>query len=251
MNWQQWAKMPCNWQTKPDMHLLIGEADTGAAIAALKLYIALCVKANYKPTTTFATPGMVRLSVDRLCTLTGVSKPMTIAGLRLIQTWGLIQCHGGRPAVYELVEYDTAPYWTKLPCNQLYAGWNQNHLGALETMGNRGETRLHALQAYLYLASIRDKSSLKARVAYTQFSNVLGISRNELSSAISMLVNDDLIAVRLGELTDFSETGRPSNEYWLRGSTSDDIRESVSRAQSLKKWNRAASADEFEDLTKT
>jgi hypothetical protein len=249
MSWQQWAKMPCNWQTNPEAHLLIGEADTGAAIAALKLYIALCLKANYKPNKTFATPGMVRLSVDRLCALTGVSKPMTIAGLRLLQTWGVIQCHGGRPAVYEIVEYNAAPYWTKLPCNQLYAGWNQNILGALEAMANRGKTRLHALQAYLYLASIRDKSSLKARVAYTQFSNVLGISRNDISSAISTLVNDDLIAVRLGELTDFSETGRPSNEYWLRGTISDDIRETVSRAKGMQKWNSIATADEFVDLS--
>jgi hypothetical protein len=249
MSWQQWAKMPCNWQTNPDVHLLIGEADTGAAIAALKLYIALCVKANYKPTKTFATPGMVRLSIERLCALTGLSKPMTIAGLRLLQIWELIQCHGGRPAVYEIVGYNTAPYWTKLPCNQLYAGWDQKILGALEAMGNRGKTRLHALQAYLYLASIRDKSSLKARVAYTQFSNVLGISRNDISSAISTLVSDDLIAVRLGELSDFSETGRPSNEYWLRGSTSDDIRETVSRAKGLQKWNSVAAADEFVDLS--
>jgi hypothetical protein len=248
MSWQQWAKMPCNWQIRPAAHLLIGEADTGAAIAALKLYIAFCVKANYKTTKIFATPGMIRLSVDRLCTLTGVSKPMVITGLRLLQTWGVIQCHGGRPAVYEIVGYNSAPYWTKLPCNQLYAGWNQNILGALEAIGNRGSTRLHALQAYLYIASIRDKSSLKARVAYTQLSNVLGISRNDISRAISMLVNEDLIAVRLGELTDFSETGRPSNEYWLRGTTSDDIRETVSRAKGLQKWNSVGTTDDFADL---
>jgi hypothetical protein len=249
MSWQQWAKMPCNWQTNPDAHQLIGGAEPGAAIAALKLYIAFCVKANYKPTKIFATPGMVRHSIDRLCMLTGVSKPMVIAGLRLLQTWEIIQCHGGRPAVYEIAEYNTAQYWTKLPCNQLYAGWNQNILGALKSMGNRGASRLHALQAYLYIASIRDKSSLKARVAYTQLSNVLGISRNEISRAISMLVSEDLVAVRLGELTDYSVTGRPSNQYWLRGTFSDDIRDTVSRATGLQKWNSVATADDFVDLS--
>jgi hypothetical protein len=225
--------MPCSWQTTPEMHECIGEAETGAAIAALKVYVAFCVKANYKPNKNFATPGLVRISVDRLCTLVGVSKPMAIAGIRLLEEWNIIQCHGGRPAVYEIVEYSTAPYWTKLPCLHLYSGWNQNILGALENMPNRGKTRLHALQMYLYLASIRDKSSLKARVAYPQLCNVLGISRNDVSRAVSMLVSEDLVVVRLAELTAYSTNGRPSNEYWLRGSMSGDILESESRDKAI------------------
>lgn len=60
-----------------------------------------------------------------------------------------------------------------------------------------------------------------------------------------MLVSEDLIVVRLAELAGFSSSGRPSNEYWLRGKTSDDIRETASRVNAQRKWNSVATPDDF------
>ena len=78
MNRHQWAKMPCYWQTDTRMHRHVAAATTGIAIAALKLFIGLCAKAAFNPTSDLAS-GTVRVSITDLGRLVGVSKPTAYA----------------------------------------------------------------------------------------------------------------------------------------------------------------------------
>jgi predicted transcriptional regulator len=68
---------------------------------------------------------------------------------------------------------------------------------------------------YVYLAAIRDKGTNRAKVTYDRLTEILGISRNEVSKAVSTLVSFELISVRLDDL-DGIYGERPSNIYWLR-----------------------------------
>jgi hypothetical protein len=216
MNWQQWSKLPCGWQTDARLHRLIRRTSVGAAVAALKLYIAFCMKANYKPHDGME-PGCVKLSLARLGRLVGLSKPMLIAGLRALEDWDLVQRLQHRPAIYQLSDYKSCDYWTKLPTAHLYGG--RQGIGLLVRMNNRGRRRVLALQMYLYLAAIVDRKTRTARVSYDKICELLGAGRNDVSAAISMLCEDELISCRPAEAMDRKNAARPSNEYWLRGTT--------------------------------
>lgn len=224
MSGATWSKMPCSWQISKEAHEKIRGVSPGIAIAGLKLYIGLCLKANYVPRKGLPETGCVKRSVEQLCKLGGLSKPMVIAGIRALQAWGVIELRGGRPATYHIIEYETAKYWTKLPSEHLYDGGLGTTMPLLETLPNRSKTTLYALQMYLYLASIRNRDSNKATVTYVRMAEVLGIGRNDISRAISALVSADLLSVRLGEIDDHHTSERPCNVYWLRGSMSNEDR---------------------------
>jgi hypothetical protein len=218
VNREQWAKMPCFWQAKPEMHGRIASATTGAAIAALKLYIGLCLKANFKASDTLQS-GSVKLSIARLAEIVGLSKPTTIAGTKLLESLDLVKNLSGRPTVFRLTSYDQDKVsWTKLPSAYLY-GNSTVIVERIAQLGNRGYARQHSLQMYLYLASIRNRASLKATVSYDRLSEVLKIDRNDISRAISMLSGDDLISVRRADAIGYGSAAQPTNEYWLRGTT--------------------------------
>lgn len=227
MTWEMWAKMPCTWQTDANFHRTQLNGDSlgvlgrpqspGEAIAALKIYVALCLKANFKAGSYLPDTGCVQRSISHLSELVGLSRPMTIKGLRKLQEWEIVAVKSGRPAIYHIVDYEKAKYWTKLPRTHLYAGQKENRIERLRDMSNRSKTTLHALQMYLYLAAIRDKKSHLAKVTYERITEVLGITRDDVSKAISTLIGFSLISVRLAGPDEFFGE-RPSNIYWLRGS---------------------------------
>jgi hypothetical protein len=234
-----WKKMPCSWQKDPNFHSQLKTAPAGTAIAALKLYLALCLKANYEKKDHFPYAGCVQRTITQLGDIVDMSRPMVIRGLTLLKAMDVIEVVLKRPAMYRIKEYDTAPYWTKLPRAHLFGGAKEEAITAINAMGNRGKSVLQALQLYLYLASIRDKDTQRANVSYTQMDMVLGVTRNEVSRAISALVNHDLITVRPGEMTPQARR-LPGNVYWLRGSDKDPTRDAI--AQIIKRNQDAQSS---------
>ena len=217
MNRNQWAKMPCYWQTDTSMHRRVAAAKPGIAIAALKLFIGLCAKAAFNQTKDIPS-GAARVSIADLGRLVGVSKPTAILALRLLRRWGIVETLEGRPAVHRLTRFDGADYWTKIPTAHLY-GTSTKVMRRIADMSARGKARRQALQLYLYLTSIINGASGMAKVSYDKMTEVLGIGRNEVSRVISLLVEEDLIQVRSSESDDPTSKFRAPNQYWLRGTT--------------------------------
>lgn len=245
----QWAKMPCSWQKDPDMHRVIADAPIGTAIAALKLYIALCLKANFDKTKEFSSGGYVKRSITQLCALTGLSRPVVIAGLRQLQGWQIVDCLRGRPAVYRITEYETAPYWAKLPSGHLFDGY-PGEIARISNIPNRGIGTLHALQLYLYVAAVRDRHSHKAKITYPKFQHVLGLDRNEIAHAITLVGAYELVTVRTGDPDDVAfHPERPCNVFWLRGSLTKEFRERAAADRSaIDAQNAALAASDFDYL---
>lgn len=249
MSMEFWAKMPCNWQADPLFHTKIRAAPIGDAIAALKLYIGLCLKANYGERATLPSTGCAKQSITKLCELVDLSRPMVIRGLRLLEQWNVIEVLGGRPAVYRIKEYETAKYWTKLPKTYIFGGSTryENQARAFWDMGCRGRHVLHALQLYLYMAAIRDRHTSRATVSYVQIGNVLGLTKNNVSRAITVLTANDLITVRQAEgMSDTSRT--PTNAYWLRGSEHDPM-QAHRRALTRERMDGQIQAEALADFT--
>lgn len=213
---KNWAKMPCSWQTDPETHRAIRKLPTGQATSALKLYLAICVRANYNQRADLPTTGCARLTLDDLEALTGLSRPMVVAGLRQLRQLDIIEVLEKRPAVYHIKAYESARYWTRLPRAPLYGHPSARHLATLAAMPIRQGVTRHALQLYLYLASIRDRNSDKATVSFAQMQQTLDLSRRAISRGISMLVAHDLIGVRSGS-TSAETNERSTSVYWLLG----------------------------------
>lgn len=199
------------------MHRRVAAAKTGIAIAALKLFIGLCAKATFNPTRNMPS-GSVRISITDLGRLVGVSKPTAILALRLLRRWELVETFQGRPAMHRLSRYDDVDYWTKIPTAHLY-GASTKVMRRIAGMSRRGKARRQALQLYLYLAAIINGTSGKAKVSYDKMTEVLCMGRNEVSRAISLLVEEDLVQVRPSESDDPASKFRAPNQYWLRGTT--------------------------------
>ena len=118
----------------------------------------------------------------------------------------------GKPTTYVLADYDTCRYWTKLPKRHLMGG-DSREIEHLATLSNRGQAVFEALQFYIYIASIRDKKTLKAKATYETIVEALGMSRNAVSIAITFLCARQMISMRPD-----SEGGtHPCNIYWLMG----------------------------------
>lgn len=213
-----WAKMPCSWQGKPEMQKRLGELNSGICIAAMKLYIALCLKANFNSQDSLPAPGCVKRSVEQLAASCSVSKPLAIAGLKALQDLEFVTVIEGRPRIYQIADYESAAYWTKLPKEYLNgSGKRDAAVARLADVPNRGPTAKLAMQMYLYLACIRERGSNRARVTYMRMMEVFGVQKSDLSRAISLLVSCHLITVRLAKADEIEQGQRPSNLYWLRG----------------------------------
>lgn len=211
------SKMPAWWQTQPLMHAAIRAVPSGEAIAAMKLYVTLCLKTNFKANELLPEPGSVRRPLTQLCVWAGVSKPMAIAGLRHAAAWQWISVETGKPYVYRITGYNEPGSWAKLPTAHLAAGAAGGKVRRLHDLSNRMAITRGALQMYLYLACIRDRATGLARVGYERLTEVLGLDRNQVAAAIGFLINHELITARLGVVDEFSAGERPSNVYWLRG----------------------------------
>jgi hypothetical protein len=208
-----WAKMPCGWQQQESIHQTLRRAPVGEAIASLKLYLAMCMLANFNPTSVLPNAGSIKLSLVAFARKTGMTKPLAIKGMRLLESAGLIRREAGKPITYVLAEYDTCSHWTKLPKRYLI-GSDPREMERLVTLPNRGQEIFEALQFYIYIASIRDRGTHKARVTYETITATLGMSRNAVSKVISILCAKDLISMRPEESFDGF---RPKNVYWLLG----------------------------------
>ncbi len=108
--WGGWSKMPVSWQKDPAFQERIRSAPQGDSIAALKLYIAICLKANFHQTEGGLDAGCVQLSLTSLGELVDVSRPMVVAGLKLLTEWGVVASEVGRPRILRIVNYsDESP----------------------------------------------------------------------------------------------------------------------------------------------
>lgn len=208
------SKMPSVWQDDASVHKQLRALPVGTAIAALKLYLAMCVKATFPESD--EADGKVCCSLAQWVEYTTLSRPMVIRGFRALVDLGLVLRIGARPVIYEIDGYQSHPRWAKLPTKVLLGShFRTNDLvEGLRAVSNRGQPSFEALQLYLYLATIRDRNTDQAKVTYDKISEKLLMGRNAISRAISTLVGANLIGVR----TDSTPAGSyGSNVYWLSG----------------------------------
>lgn len=82
----KWARLPLKWIYDGDLAMFRGGKQLGANVAALKILLAVLLKAeNRSPETAVATQGSASLSYDDLMEMTGLSRSMVASGIKRLR----------------------------------------------------------------------------------------------------------------------------------------------------------------------
>ena len=192
----RWVKIPTQWIRDKDNPLLKEfrwHGDEKADyIAALMLYMTIAHHANRKTTSELATLGCAKLSYSALSGLTELSRAKIAAGLRILVDLELIEKNNHQKTnIYRIVNYETRGGWAKLPAVSLYS--DPDTIRPFRHFKLRLKNELYALKLYLLLVAFRNNPKKYAILSYDRIAHYTGISRNDIRSAISLLVNLDMV----------------------------------------------------------
>lgn len=209
-----WAKLPTAWIRYDDKLRCFSVKNIGASIAALKIYLAIVLKANFKPNDVFDKSGCASLSFTEFEDLTGMSRALVAQGLKKLKEHELIVVEKeGRPNIYRLTSYDDERGWSKLPKRYLFGSENLGKIQKITEFSMRHRAHLNALRIYLLLlANGNGKWTL---LSYDKITEYTGMSREFIHPAISVLIDMQLINVS-SEETSLVKTKSP-NKYHFRG----------------------------------
>jgi DNA-binding transcriptional ArsR family regulator len=192
-----WTKIPTHWirdENDPGLRKFIRQT-RGASISALVIYVVLSLRCNSRPDETFDDVGCAKVSYSEFQRITGLSRPLISAGLKLLVDLGLIKLtRPGRSNTYQIEDYNKAYGWAKVPKKHLY-GSSSGEIRAFHNLNLRHDAELNALKLYLLLIAFRSNDLNYAMIGYENITKYTGIQKNHIKSAQSLLTCWNLIQV--------------------------------------------------------
>ena len=224
MRLNTWVKLPTaeiEAGGLKSFHWRQGEGSAG--IAGLMVLMVLAHHADQQT-------GVVRLTYDSLTTATGLSRTKVSHGLGALVERGIVARAESARGIYQLVNYDPAKSWGKLPARPLY---RQDRILAFRDFHLRRVVELDALKAYFSFVARRNNKTNFAHMSYYKIEEYSGIPRNRIKSAISLLVAHSLLYVehvssdvkeyavanvyRLAHLDAYRHMGTHGRRFFLEG----------------------------------
>ncbi|PAY03171.1 hypothetical protein CKO50_01195 [Pseudoalteromonas sp. HM-SA03] len=205
---KEWSRMPSYWIRDENSLPLSKMKWTGCnkadQIAALMIYIVMVHHANDEPTTKHPEVGTCELTYTRLSDITGLSRAKIAGGLRVLLNLEIIEdISVGRNNIFKITNFENRSGWAKLPAKGLYSK-DLSRIEAFHSFHLRRKNELNAMKVYLVILALRSDAKNYAIVSYDKLSMYTGIHRNELKSAISLLINLNLLQVDSG-VSDMNE----------------------------------------------
>lgn len=196
---KEWSRMPSYWLRDESVLPLTAMKWVGKnksdQIAALMIYIVLVHNASDKPSAGNPDVGISKLTYSEIGDITGLSRTKISGGLRILLELGVILSIGqGRNNVYKIANYEERGGWAKLPAKGLYTK-DFSKIEAFHKFHLRLKNELNALKLYLIIIALRNNATNYAQVGYEKLSSYTGVHRNEIKSALSLLINLELIQV--------------------------------------------------------
>lgn len=215
-----WVKMPTNWIRNKENPPLVSfrwkGIDKSAHISALMLYLIINHHVNNEPTRQFPEPGYAQLSFTELMNIAGISRAKIADGLTVLVSKGLIErIKDNKINAYKICNYN--PYaggWAKLPAKSLYDA-SLKRIPIFHSFHLRLKNELNALKLYFLLLAFRDDAKNSARISYDTIYMYSGIQKNDIRSAISLLINHSLVQVDKSVSANFLD--RTMNIYRIVG----------------------------------
>lgn len=225
----EWAKMPIRWIHEQGLVAFRGrsakavirsfplglpaEADDvtlrNESLAALKLYLVLCCRADFST-------GMAKVTYTELCKLVVMSRAIVARSLQRLETAGLIKRETRAlksGSLIRIENWNDDYGWGKIPKLWLY---DSNH-GRMLLLSEFNFTQLsfHAIKIYIAILASRDRRGI-ATISYDRLTEITGVPRHHIADAVTRLYDMRLISFRPGEFRSEYEFDR-TNRYLVRG----------------------------------
>lgn len=222
MSGQRWGSYPSWWVLSHGLPRLQNAARNGPRVAALRTYLALAVLVDFHT-------RHVAVSISDLEAITGMSRPMVVAGTRVLEgitahqgvpkspttadlsapMLPVVQVHrSGKTTAFTLLR-DHSSAFAKVPRDLL-----RRELRGLPT---RGTSALNAVKLYLALLSVRPNTSDRLPISHDKLVEYTGIRPDRLRSAIDVLFEHRLIRLEQIDAEDPKRPGHRRNVYYLLG----------------------------------
>lgn len=221
----EWAKMPVDWiragelvnfadesYSVKSMWLKEDKSARNACISSLKLYLALCCRADF-------ITGNASVTYEELIRLTGLSRPTVAKALTRLEVEGLIQRKAQalrKGSSILICGWLESKSWAKIPKRWLYDGSSGAKILML-TEFNFSRASLSALKVYVALLAYRDSNRGGiAMLSYDRLALITGVKRHHIADAITRLYDLRMISFRQGDFSEASDFSR-TNRYLVRG----------------------------------
>lgn len=187
------------------------EALRNECIAALRLYLALCCKTDFKT-------GLTTVTYPQLTLLAKMSRAVISRSLKRLELENLIarQPQASKEGTtVRIVGWDDEYSWGKIPKLWLYDGFSER-LRLLAEF-NYSKASFDALKVFIAILGHRDRyRGGIATLSYDKLSLITGVPRYRVADAITKLYDMDLISFRQGDFRDLDAMLR-TNRYLVRG----------------------------------
>ena len=185
--------------------------ELAGSVAALKVYLALCLNATRAPTALLEEAGLAKLSYSDLCRLTNLARATVSRGLDILKEKGLIEARAqGRSTVYKVINFDAKSDWAKLPLKLCSA--NDNKLAFFSA---RNSLHLGALKLYMLILASRQRNQNHAAIGYDRIVEQTGMRRDTIRQAISLLTELKLVVI--DRSARFMDVEHGPNMYLIEG----------------------------------
>lgn len=239
-----WAKMPSRWIQDGGLKNFHANL-AGKNAAALKIYMAVAMFANFKPTPQISTAGFAKLSYSDFEDVCGISRQSVCDGIALLNESAILSINKiGNSHGYTIVDYDEKG-WAKIPSGYLLQKANFSSQTRFAGMSIRGALHLEAIKLYLALLTFRHNEGQQAHLSYNKIEKYTGIPRGRIRRSIDVLVNHEWISV--ASHTYEAAVRKPSNVYILRGDFWGKSRRPYARASTPE--IAAGASSDFVDLS--
>jgi len=242
-----WVKMPSKWISNKVLADRFSSNNVSTEIAALKLYIGLCLFSNVVTRTKirvtvdnhyFDTANNDELLVkqaestltyDQLGNSCSLSRALIKRGIDKLKQESLIRKEGTTRKKVYVLEGGIARGWCKLPKKELLK--KDIEISAFKAFTQRYEHERDGLKIFLYILSIRSNSKRFVDVSRGKISEVTGVKLRDIYGALGFLRSIGLLddVKSRGHLKSAVDTrslceSTRLHRYWVSGGASLNLR---------------------------
>lgn len=212
-----WIKFPAtNIATGNFLREITWSRYRSSGIAALLIYIVLCLKKEDVEDDEGNPLGVARVSYTQLEDMAGLSRSMVSKGIETLRQLNLVQVEkDGRENVYWIVGYNPHRGWAKMPCRVLL-NKEGNQIPAFRLFNKRSKDELNALKIFLLMICIRHNHESFSMCSYEKIYEKSGIPEKEIRRAVAFLLNARLLSNIDKTQKDGSKQNEP-NKYYIQG----------------------------------
>ncbi|MBO6551114.1 MAG: hypothetical protein JJ964_16050 [Rhizobiales bacterium] len=211
-----WCKLPTEWIVNGNLKKFkTSSTEATSSAAALMCLTVIAHEADPES-------GIARVTYSQFESALSKSRKTIASGLRKLEKVGLV-ITGKTQSERALIGYNPSKGWGKFPCKSLYKNDEIEFFSAC-TLRQRSE--LDAIKMLFLIVAFRDQSRNLAMISYDKVTEIAGIPRERIKTAISLLAANGIVFVEhvpsstsdYGIVNGYRLRGiEPYNHYGTRG----------------------------------